>query len=184
LDFEFKIEDKNMKRKKKLLYCYIVILLILLIGLSSYFFIKHYLKPKINQPQVNLNKQALNISQVTIENVEFNVELAKTPQEREKGLSGREELCLTCGMLFVFPRSDYHRFWMKETLIPLDIIWIDENWQVVDFVAFAQPQGKRKLEELPVYSPKKPARYVLELPGGTVEKIRNFKRGSVVSFEE
>jgi len=55
---------------------------------------------------------------------------------------------------------------------------------VVDFVAFAQPQGKRKLEELPVYSPQKPARYVLELPGGTVEKIRNFKRGSVVSFEE
>jgi len=157
-----------------------IILLILFVGLSSYFFIKHYLKPKINQPKANLNKQALDISQITIENVEFSIELVKTPEERKKGLSGRTELCDQCGMLFIFENDDYHPFWMKDTLIPLDIIWIDKNWQVVDFIGFAQPQGVRTNEELPIYQPQKMARYVLELPGGTVKKIRGFKIGSEV----
>jgi len=169
-----------MKIKKELLRCYIVTLLILFVSLSSYFFIKHYLKPKINQLQANLNKRVLGISQVTIENVEFSVELAQTPKEREKGLSDRAELCDQCGMLFIFENNNYHSFWMKDTLIPLDIIWIDENWQVVDFVGFAQPQGTRTDGELPTYQPQKIARYVLELPGGTVKKIREFKIGSKV----
>ena len=115
-----------MKIKKELLHCYIVTLLILFVGLSSYFFIKHYLNPKINQPQADLNKQVLGISQVTVENVEFDVELAQTPAEREKGLSNRAELCDQCGMLFIFENNNYHSFWMKDTLVPLDIIWIDE----------------------------------------------------------
>jgi len=172
-----------MKRKKKLLYCYIVTLLILFVGLSSYFFAKHYLRTKSNQllSEVKPNTQILNISQVTIENVEFNIELAKTSKEREKGLSGRTELCDQCGMLFIFENDDYHPFWMKDTLIPLDIIWIDKNWQVVDFISFAQPQGTRANEELHIYRTQKLARYVLELPGGTVKKIREFKIGSKVS---
>jgi len=172
-----------MKKKKKLLHCCIVALLILFVGLSSYFFAKHYLKLRPNQPlsKTDPNKQILNISQITIENVEFNIELAKTPKEREEGLSGRAELCDQCGMLFIFRNDDYHSFWMKDTLIPLDIIWIDKNWQVVDFISFAQPQGTRTNEELPIYRPQKLARYVLELPGGTVKKIRGFKIGSKVS---
>jgi len=111
------------------------------------------------------------------------VEIAQTEKERQKGLAGRKSLCSQCGMLFVFPKKGYHQFWMKDTLIPLDIIWIDENWQVVDFIAYAQPQGKRKQEELPVYTPAKPALYVLELPGGTVNKIRGFKVGSRIKKE-
>ena len=169
-----------MKGKKELLYCYIVILLILFIGWGGYFFIKHDLKPKTNQPKVNLNKQILGISKTTIENVEFSVELAQTPAERKKGLSGKTELCDQCGILFIFENDDYHSFWMKDTLIPLDIIWIDKNWQVVDFVGFAQPQGTRTDKELPVYQSKKLSRYVLEFPGGTVKKIREFKIGSEV----
>ena len=168
--------------KGKFLYCYIVILLILFVSLGGYFFTKHYLGLKSNQPlsEINPNKQISNISQVIIENVVFDVELARTPAEREKGLSGRTELCDQCGMLFVFENDDYHSFWMKDTLIPLDIIWIDKNWQVVDFVGFTQPQGTRTDGELPVYRSKKLSRYVLELPGGTVKKIRKFNIGSNV----
>lgn len=172
-----------MKIKKKLpLYCYIIILLVLFVGLSSYLFAKHYLKLKSDQTfsKRNSRKQALNISRVTIENVEFKVELAQTPAERQRGLSGRINLCDQCGMLFIFENDGYYSFWMKDTLIPLDIIWIDQNWQVVDFVSFAQPQGARTDKELPIYRPRKLARYVLELPGGTVEKIRKFEIGSKV----
>lgn len=119
-----------------------------------------------------------------IENVEFEAEIAKTPAARSKGLGGRSELCPQCGMLFVFETDGYHAFWMKNTLIPLDIIWINKDRQVVDFVAFAQPQGGRSEEELPIYRPKEPARYVLELPGGTTEKIRGFKIGSRVESDK
>jgi len=169
-------------KKKELLYCYIVILLILFASLGSYLFLQHGLRVKSNRSSLekNPNEQVLNISQVSIENVEFSVELAKTPEERKKGLSGRTELCDQCGMLFIFGKDDYHSFWMKDTLIPLDIIWIDKNWQVVDFAGFAQPQGTRTDKELPVYQPQKLALYVLELPGGTVKKIRKFKIGSEV----
>lgn len=126
------------------------------------------------------NKPAANpeeIKQIILEEVVFDVELATTPQERARGLSGRSQLCDQCGMLFIFDKSDYHSFWMKDTLIPLDIIWFDENWRVVDYLAFAQPQGARKITELPVYRPKKPAQFVLELPGGTTKKIKNFQIG-------
>jgi len=118
-----------------------------------------------------------------IEKVEFEAEIAKTPAARTKGLGGRSELCPQCGMLFVFEADGNHAFWMKDTLMPLDIIWLDKDGQVVDFVALAQPQAGRPDEELPIYRPKTPARYVLELPGGTVEKIRDFKIGSRVELE-
>ena len=127
------------------------------------------------------SQKKLDISQIVIENVIFNIELAQTPKERSRGLSGREKLCPQCGMLFVFENDDYHSFWMKETLIPLDIIWLDKNWQVVDFVGFAQPQGTRTDEELPIYQSQKLARYVLEVSGGTTKKIKDFRIGSKVS---
>ncbi len=123
-------------------------------------------------------------AKLTVENVEFEVEIAQSPAARTKGLGGRSDLCPQCGMLFIFETDNYHAFWMKDTLIPLDIIWLDKNWQVVDFTAFAQPQAGRPDEELPVYRPKTSARYVLELPGGTVEKIRGFKIGSRVELEK
>ena len=119
-----------------------------------------------------------------IENVEFEAEVVKSLAARARGLGGRTDLCPQCGMLFIFETDNYHAFWMKDTLIPLDIIWLDKDWQVVDFTAFAQPQAGRPDEELPVYRPKTPARYVLELPGGTVEKIREFKIGSRVELEK
>jgi len=131
-----------------------------------------------NKPIANYD-QFTSIKEVQIKGVAFEVELAITPQERAKGLSGRKELCDHCGMLFVFDKQGYHSFWMKDTLIPLDIIWLDEDWQVVDYIAFAQPQATRSINDLPVYQPKKPAQFVLEVPGGTIKKINNFKIGSL-----
>lgn len=131
--------------------------------------------PRGNQPafppkeETNFFKDGEKIK-LLVENVEFESEVVKNPAARAKGLGGRSDLCPQCGMLFIFEADGNHAFWMKDTLIPLDIIWLDKNWQVVDFVAFAQPQAGRPDEELPVYRPKTPARYVLELPGGTVEK--------------
>ena len=148
------------------------VFLLVLIGAGLAWYWRYQNKPG------EIYERVGSVNQVTIEGVVFEVELAATPQERAKGLSGRKELCDQCGMLFIFDKKDYHSFWMKNTLIPLDIIWLDEDWQVVDFIAWAQPQGARKIADLPVYRPKKMAQLVLEVPGGTTKRIQNFKVGT------
>ena len=68
----------------------------------------------------------------------FQVEIADTDEKRERGLMFREELCSDCGMLFVYDEEIKSKFWMKNTLIPLDIIWLDSDLNVVH-VANAVP---------------------------------------------
>ena len=98
----------------------------------------------------------------------FTVELALTPEQQEKGLMGRESLPPGSGMLFVFPEEGVYPFWMKNTLIPLDMIWMDSNGTVVFIGKDEQPCG---LVECPIINPGVRARYVLEVDAGTAERI-------------
>lgn len=69
----------------------------------------------------------------------FSVEIADEPDEITKWLMWREELADDAGMLFVFEALGHHRFWMKNTLIPLDIIRLNENGEVVYIKEYAPP---------------------------------------------
>ena len=91
------------------------------------------------------------------------VELAMTPAERMRGLSGRDEIG-TDGLLFVFPESDYHGIWMKDMRFPIDIIWIDEALTIIHIEHNVQPDTYPK-----VFRPRTPARYVLETNSHYVE---------------
>lgn len=93
-------------------------------------------------------------------------EVARTDAEREKGLMDRKTLCPECGMLFVFNKEEKYRFWMKNTLLPLDMIFIDKTKKVADIQA-AEPCLK---EPCRIYEPKAPCSYVLEVPAGTFTK--------------
>jgi uncharacterized membrane protein (UPF0127 family) len=85
------------------------------------------------------------------------LELATTLEEREMGLMNRSELCDTCGMLFVFPDSIPRSFWMKNTFIPLTIIFMDSGGKIVK-IGNGVP-----LQETPTVNSVLPAQYVLEL---------------------
>ena len=61
----------------------------------------------------------------------IHVEVAESPEERAKGFQGRRQLDKDKGMLFIFPKNDKHSFWMKDTLIALDMVWIDQNKRIV-----------------------------------------------------
>ena len=91
------------------------------------------------------------------------VEVVADPETRALGLMHRPVLRADKGMLFLFPDTDVHSFWMKDTLIPLDMIWIDEGSRVVDVKANVPPC---KADPCPSYTPSGPARYVLELAAG------------------
>ena len=94
------------------------------------------------------------------ESVEFYVELAKTAAERRRGLMYRERLADGWGMLFVYPRDAPRSFWMKNTYIPLDMVFIDTRGNVVSIIESAEPQT------LTARRSEGPARFVLELNAG------------------
>ena len=105
-------------------------------------------------------------SQVSINSKTFDVEISDSTVERAQGLMFRKMLDDNSGMLFIFPNSDKHSFWMKNTFIPLDIIWIDENLEIVYIHENVQPCK----EVCNSITPDKDAKYVLEINAGLLEK--------------
>jgi len=90
-------------------------------------------------------------------------ELAVTDAERARGLMFREQIQPDEAMLFVFASEDLHAFWMKNTLIPLDMLWLDVGRRVIHIAADVPPC---KEDPCPSYGPDVPACYVLELKAG------------------
>ena len=106
--------------------------------------------------------------QVCFKNNCFVVELAVTPGERERGLMFREHLDTDKGMLFIFKEEGIYSFWMKNTYISLDIIWINKDKQVV-YISKNIPAHTDEL--FASVDPGKKAKYVLEINAGIVERI-------------
>ena len=95
----------------------------------------------------------------------FTVELADDARERQTGLMHRLDLPMSAGMLFVYHQTRVLSFWMKNTLIPLDMIFLDETGQVVKIHERAIPH------DLTSISSEVPARYVLEINGGLARAL-------------
>jgi uncharacterized protein len=90
-------------------------------------------------------------------------ELAVSDAQRARGLMNREMILADQGMLFVFDEEAVHSFWMKNTLVPLDMLWLDRDRTIIHIEREAPPC---KADPCPSYGPGKPALYVLELKGG------------------
>lgn len=103
---------------------------------------------------------------VELGNVKVQVEVPATPAEMARGLMQRESLGKNAGMIFVFEKEAKHSFWMKNTLIPLDLIFIDDENKIVDILN-AVPCKKEPCEH---YIPKEKALYVLEVNNGFAQK--------------
>jgi uncharacterized membrane protein (UPF0127 family) len=93
--------------------------------------------------------------------VDIPVTIADTVQSRARGLSGTPSLPSNVGMLFVYGSSDKYGFWMKDMHYPLDLVWIDEDFKIVDIAANVSPDTYPH-----VFYPAVSARYVLEMNGG------------------
>ena len=119
-----------------------------------------------------------NSPKVCFEDKCFFVEVVDTPYERERGLMNRENLDSSEGMLFIFESSGNYPFWMKNTLIDLDIIWISESGKVVYIYDNAMPC---ETEPCPVINPVGNAKYVLEINGGLSSEME-IETGEDVNF--
>jgi len=109
--------------------------------------------------------------------VTFRVEVARTPPEHERGLMYRSHLDADAGMLFLFDRPQALTFWMKNTLIPLDMLFIDSDRKIVGIVENAEPQTltSRRVDA--------PAQYVLEIGGGLAARL-GIRPGATVEFHD
>lgn len=124
-------------------------------------------------------------SVVEIGGKRFVVELAQTPEEHAAGLSNRIELAADAGMLFVFDQPVQPSFWMREMNFPLDMVWLDEKLTVVEVTRNAPiPMPDQSLEELPLYSPPKEIRYVLEVNAGQAATVRSGQQALLRTVNE
>jgi len=124
-----------------------------------------------------------NPNEVLIDNgqeiIKISVEIADDSQERAQGMMFRESLDENSGMFFVFDDEAERIFWMKNTVIPLDMVFIDEGYRIVD-VKTAAPCKENPCAS---YSSSKPAKYVLEVNERFAAR-KNIKIGDRITIKE
>jgi len=136
---------------------YLPLTIILVLGFLLY---KLFIK---NSPLETIN--------ITINNKKFDLEVAKSLNQKSQGLSNRSSLCPNCGMIFIYPKEGIYPFWMKETLIPLDMIWVNKNGIVTDIVT-ANPEPNTPITKLTLYRNTSPAQYIIELNANQSQEIK------------
>lgn len=105
---------------------------------------------------------------VCIKDICVQAEIADSEAKKTRGLMYRESLAWESGMLFIFDEEALHSFWMKNTLIPLDMIWIDSDKNIVDITQNALPCKEQ--QECKSIIPTAEVKYVLEVNSGFSEK--------------
>lgn len=160
---------------KKILLLFVLLLLIV----GGLVFSQNYFKQgKLSFFNANKNVPSKNET-VTIGNHKFGVVVAKSQPEWETGLSQTESLQDNQGMLFLFEKSDYHFFWMRNMKFPIDIIYINND----TIVTIKNNVQLVKDKENPIiYSSIQPADKVLEIQAGLSEKYK-FKNGDKIKYE-
>lgn len=133
-----------------------------------------------SSPELNTNQSQDQLTTKTgrVNNFNFVYEKALTNEQREKGLMFRTSLAKNAGMLFVFEQEDLRNFWMKNTYISLDIIFLDKNFKVVNLHTYTQPNQTNT-----IYPSIYPSMYVVEFNAGTSLE-NNIQIGDKFLFDE
>jgi len=142
----------------------IILSILLIILLLSIYFVSKNKKTEIFFPKQNIKIEA---------------QLAQTVLQQTKGLMNVKNLPENQGMLFVFLDESKKSFWMKNTYIPLDLIFISRDKKIVEIKENFEPCQQKNC---PSYTSQKKAKYVLEVNGGFCQK-HQIKEGDEVRFE-
>ena len=120
--------------------------------------------------------------EITISGIKVRALIADSPEKRQRGLGGKSSLSQTEGLLFIFDQKDIQpSFWMKDMLIPIDIIWINDGKIVQIDKNIPAPAKESKDADLKFYFPSEPIDYVLEVIAGFSDKNK-IKVGDPVSI--
>ena len=125
---------------------------------------------------INLNQEVVKIDSEKI-NKPIKASLAISGKERAKGLSGQKTLKNNEGLLFVYEDLEHPSIWMKDMNFAIDIIWLSESKKIIDYKKNVSPSTYPES-----FKPKKPAKYVLEVNAGFIEK-NELKIDDKLNFE-
>jgi uncharacterized membrane protein (UPF0127 family) len=124
----------------------------------------------------------LNLTQVTFPSgAKINAETMRSAPELMRGLMFRESLAPGRGMLFIHPKEDNFHYWMYQTKIPLDMIWMDQDRRIVEMSLDTPPCKSSSAMECPNYGGNFKSKYVLEVNGGIARK-NGLKTGDTLDF--
>jgi uncharacterized protein len=126
--------------------------------------------------QTGLTTETIKVLSAGRERANLKVELALTPQQQERGLMGRKVVPKDSGMLFIFPEMRVAGFWMRGVLVPLDMVFIDQDSRIIKIVSKAKPGDETLI------SSDWQVRAVLEMAGGQAV-ARKFQIGDLVLSE-
>lgn len=130
-------------------------------------------------PSAKISKDSSN---VLIGKLNVNAKIVSSANDKKTGLSKYDSLPLDQGMLFIFDKSDIYTFWMKDMKFAIDIIWIDQDKNVVDIARNVPPEPGKNDVQLRQYKPNAAAKYVLEVNAG-LSDLNNIQIGDTASFE-
>ncbi len=130
-----------------------------------------------NSTLASLSNSSNNSQNLVLQNNKISLsldklEIAKTPQEEQKGLMFRSNMCENCGMIFEFENEDYRSFWMKNTLIDLDIIFIEKGGKIINIANAKAEKTPKSYLSYPTYPSTGKAKYVLEVNSGFAQKMK------------
>ena len=125
-----------------------------------------------NASEITFQNSSLTIQTKDSEYI-FNIEIAITEKERSRGLMYRKELKQTEGMLFLYPKKQIIKMWMKNTLIPLDMIFINKSGKIIDIFKMTIPK------DLTPIGPDVKLKGVLEINGGLTSYL-NINKGDFI----
>ncbi len=160
---------------------------LIFVVLTIFICVSYFLLTKNNPPSnssvdsLTFKSQIRNDAKIKIADNEVTVQIAKLPEEKSRGLSGKTKLKEYEGMIFVFPTKTYPSFWMKDMNFPIDIIWISDDVIVHIDQNVPNPTPKQSDASLPLYKPPKPIDYVLEVNAGFTQKY-GVKIGDIVEI--
>lgn len=134
---------------------------------------------------LNKNASRDQANTVTIKDQTFSITVAESEEEKQKGLSGLDNLPLDEGKLFIFENPDTHSFWMKDMKFPIDIIYINGD-KIVSITENAKPPAENienpTCETIGCYQSSEPADKALEINAGLSKKY-GFQPGDTVKIK-
>ena len=130
---------------------------------------------KIIKNDIEKDKEINKLKIQIKESIFWKLETANTMEELKEGLMNRKFLTFNQGMLFNFPILDNHTLWMKNTLIPLDAIFLDENKKIIGLIENMEPKSEN------IRSINKKSKYIIEINGGSIDKY-NIKLDDILKF--
>ena len=165
-----KLKPKNLLNLSIILPIFLIVIFLLFVPFSQ----KNILE-QTQQLFSNTSSQSSTPYEGKVLSVE-KVELADSPDEQEHGLMYRSELCEKCIMLFAFSNNSVKSFWMKNTLISLDIIFLNSDGRIVAISTNTTPG-----QISPTYSSNEPAQFVIEGSAGVANRL-SVKEGDVINI--